>query len=170
MILENIDVSYVFPIFLDCKEWTLNPFWIELFDNCALGLFPKGIKLLKNNILIISEEKQIDINGKNSFELYKIMMDVFKNDLEIISDRDKNKQSFEIINLKKKLKEKYNGLWTDIKQKQNKNNLIMDFVINKKKEFNLNNIELKQLLTTIQIGFIFKKINSRLKVAQIYNI
>ena len=87
-------------------------------------------------------------------------MDVFKNDLEIISDRDKNKQSFEIINLKKKLKEKYNGLWTDIKQKQNKNNLIMDFVINKKKEFNLNNIELKQLLTTIQIGFIFKKINS----------
>ena len=44
-------------IFEECKRYTLDQYWIEIFDNCVRGRFPKGIKYYNNIITVYIDKK-----------------------------------------------------------------------------------------------------------------
>ena len=152
----------LFPIFLECKEWTLDPYWQEVFINCSMGKFPKGLRMSKDGSLILFNGKTreiISLDGE-PLDVFKTMIKIFKEKMGLISDRDIVKQKKEISILKEKLKEGYEGTWKQIKPKKTRNILLLNFVIDCKKEYNLTQKEAEKLMSLIRLGFIFKTISS----------
>ncbi len=152
----------LFPIFLECKEWTLDPYWQEIFTQCSVGKFPKGLRMTKDGSLIVFNGKTREIVSLDAepFDVFQIMMKIFKEKLCLISDRDIKKQKKEVQKLKEELKEGYQGTWKQIKPKQIKNTLLLNFVIASQKKYNLSQKDAERLLSTIKLGFIFKTITS----------
>ena len=152
----------IFPIFMECKELTLDPYWQDIFIQCSIGKFPKGIRMGKDGSINIFNGKikeVISLSG-DIIDIFKIMMGIFKEKLGLISDRDIIDKKKEIKKLKKKIKEGYEGSWKQIKPKYIKNTLLLNFVLNNKKKYDLSLSTAKKLLSMIRLSLIFKKIVS----------
>jgi len=153
-------MSCLFPIFLECKEWTLDPYWKEIFDQCSLGKFPKGIKIKNNSIIVNIKEKEVfSLEGK-SLDVFKTMMNIFKNKLNLISDRDLSSQKKDVEELKESLKETYDGTWKQIRPKKIKDILLLNYVINCKYKYKLPPEKVNKLYSLIKLGLVFKTITS----------
>ena len=70
-----------YPIFMQCREYTLDEYWQDVFGSCAQGKFPKGMRMENSSTLCIYNGK----NAKDLFslpreenEVFKFMMDKFK--------------------------------------------------------------------------------------------
>lgn len=152
----------IFPIFLECKEWTLDPFWQDMFEQCANGKFPKGIKMSKDGSINIFTNKSRETIAISSepFDTFQTMMVIFKEKLGLVSDRDIKKQKKELILLKEKLKEGYSGTWKQIRPKKIRDNLLLDFVISCSHEYNLSKKDTEKLYSIINLGISFKSITS----------
>ncbi len=155
-------MSCLFSVFLDCRQWTLDPYWQEIFYQCSIGKFPKGLFMSKDGSLIVYTKGQkeiVSIDG-TSLDIFQVMMKIFKEKLNLVSNRDVKKQKKEILLLKEKLKESYGGTWKQIKPKKIRNSLLLNFVIDCKHKYKLSSVKIKQLFSVIKLGFIFKSINS----------
>lgn len=155
-------MSYLFPIFAECKDWTLDPYWQEVFVQCALGKFPKGIRMGKDGSLVLYTGKTreiISVDG-DSLTIFKTMIAIFKEKLGMASERDVKKQREDLIELKQKIKEGYEGSWKQIRPKNIQNNLILNYVIRRREEHNLSQETAKRLYSMIKLGRIFKSITS----------
>jgi hypothetical protein len=156
---KNIKIA-IFPIFLECKLYTLDPFWHNILDNCAYGNFPKGVKIEKNGELSINSDEKVDNininNMKDPLQVYKLMMDMFKNKLHIKSSRDSPFSD----DIKRKVQDGYNGTWKQIKPKKLKDKLITEFVLREKEKHNLTSKQAYDLLNVIKSGFLSKSIIS----------
>ena len=155
-------MTCLFPIFLECKEWTLDPYWQEIFIQCSMGKFPRGLRMVKDGSLVVFSGKTreiVSLEGE-TLDIFKTMIKIFKEKLGLVSDRDIQKQKKEVLELKKKLKEGCGGTWKQIKPKQIRNVLLLNFVINCQKKYNLPQKITDQLASYIRLGFIFKTITS----------
>lgn len=162
VIMQKTQKNFLFPIFLECKEWTLDPFWQEIFVQCAMGKFPKELKLLKDGTLMINNGKLkeiISVQG-DSLNLFKIMMDVFRVKLGILSDRDIKKQKQSINIERSKVKQNVYQSWKDIKQKNTKDILILNFIVKYKQKFKLSDKESKNLYSMIKLALLFKTLTA----------
>jgi len=148
----------ILPLFEQCSKYTLDLFWIEIFQNCSNDKFPKGVRYNKNDhsISIPSKKKNSNetiILPKESIELYKVFKNILQTKLFIQSDVDKfNCKSFEKA-------EDFSNKWKDIKTKYQKDLAICNYV---SKVSNLRGITKKnarKLLSIINIGIQYKTIN-----------
>lgn len=154
-------MSSLFPIFLECKEWTLDPYWQDIFTACSIGKFPKGLKIDKNGSLYVSigDKKQIVSLDNDPFDVFQTMTNIFRNDLGMKSDKDLKTQKEDIKELKKKIKETYSGTWKSIRPKKTKNILVLNYVLDCKEKYQMTDKEAKMLYSKINLAFIFKSIN-----------
>lgn len=38
----EIDKKIIYPIFTECAQFTIDPYWQQVFEECSKGHFPRG--------------------------------------------------------------------------------------------------------------------------------
>lgn len=149
----------VFPIFLECLSYTLDPYWQQVFEDCSRGKFPKGsgIDSSGNSVFFKSQT-----NNAQSFKLekepellFKQLKELFNTKLGMRSKKDRSNICEEIEVLKEQLELLYTGTWTSIRKKSIKDALIRNFVLELKELYSLDSTQTSQLKELLQIGFLF---------------
>ena len=97
----------VYPIFLECCQYTNDIFWENIFENLAYGKPPYGSYISKNFLCCSYEQKEFNykIEKKDSKTVYEEVFSLLTNRLGIFSHQEKVKKINDIKN------------WNDIKKK-----------------------------------------------------
>lgn len=151
----------IYPIFLECCQYTMDAFWENIFSDLAYGKPPYGTYISKGFLCCTHKKKDFSykIEHKNSKELYEEVYSILTNKLGILSYNDKliKRKLFNQVenNLKKDLE-----IWHNIRKKNIKELMIELYVTRMKNKYSLSNKQAKFLLSIIFIGLIFKVITS----------
>jgi len=153
-------------IFFKCQEYTLDPFWKDMFCRCAYNRFPKGIRHDKINNIIYVKTPKTSGSRKDQFslpskprEVFETMMMVFRS-IGLRSPRDLQVKKEEIEAVRKELCVDLNCMWKELRPKYLKDRMIMRYVLYLQELHGLTQKEARRLLTTIQLGFQLKQISS----------
>ena len=158
----------IYPIFSECKDYTLDPFWQDIFFKCACNRFPRNLRYdNKNHTINVktpcaggrSKTEVIDISN-DPVEIFQVMMSIFREKLGLKSSRDLQTQVQELEDIKEKNKIDLDCEWKKLKPRALKDELIMNYVMKLIKEYNLDPRDAKSLLTTIYLGFQYKKLTA----------
>lgn len=114
-------------IFISLTKHTTDKFWIEIFNSCSVGKFPKKGFIFQNNKLIYNHKKydEVDIIEPSKITFIQVV-DFFKKTISLISPNEEKEYFFfipykiesikDIKNrnirlsyIKKFMEEKYNG-------------------------------------------------------------
>ena len=156
----------IYPLFFECVEYTLDPFWKEIFYNCSCNRFPRNlIYNSKENAFRIrigiagcKTKNEIIAISSDTIDIFKTMMIIFREKLGLYSPRDLQTQTQELEDIKEQNRVNLACEWKKLKPRSLRDELIMNYVGDLKKGYQLNDKETKNLLTTIQLGFQYKKI------------
>ncbi len=158
--------TIIHPIFFKCKDYTLDPFWKDIFDRCSCNRFPKNVRYegRKNTLYVklpggIGGKKEIFTLSKEPTEAFETMMSVFR-DIGLRSQRDLEFEQDEMNKARDERRVNLDCSWKDLKPRYLKDRMIVKYVLRIKKEFNLDTKEAKRLLNTIQLGFQLKQLTS----------
>ena len=158
----------IYPIFAECKDYTFDPFWQDIFLKCACNRFPKNLRYNNKNSTINikvpcaggrSKTEVISIS-EEPVELFQTMMEIFREKLGLRSTRDMHIQALELEDIKNQIKVDLNCEWKKLKPRSLKDELIMNYVMRLTKENDLDPKESKTILTTIYLGFQYKKLTA----------
>jgi len=158
----------IYPIFAECKDYTLDPFWQDIFLKCACNRFPKNLRYNNKNSTINiktpcaggrSKTEVIDIPD-DPVEIFQAMMFVFREKLGLRSTRDLQTQALELEGIKQKIKVDLDCDWKKLKPRTLKDELIMNYVMKLIEEYNLDPKDSRVLLPTIYLGFQYKKLTA----------
>ena len=140
----------VYPIFLNCCQYTDNIFWEDIFANLAFGKPPCGTYISKNFLCCCLKQKEFNykIENKDSKTVYKEVFSLLRNRLGIFSHQDKVEKINDIKN------------WNDIKKKKIKELLIELYVSKMRTKYSLSIKQARYLLSTILIAMVFKVITT----------
>jgi len=156
------------PIFEQCAKLTLDEYWKDIFLNASQNIFPKGVRYdSKSNILfirtqlqsgkIITEPAEL---GKTPEATFKIVLEIFKERLNIFSPLDIQVKKSELTELKESRMSSLDCEWKDIKPRSLKELIITRYIINLKKKHNLSDKNTKKAYVTLQLGFQLKQLYS----------
>lgn len=153
--------SIIFPIFEECKNYTLDQCWMDWFSNFACNKFPPGVKYdPKHNNLILKVGKTMEIIAlpEDPANLFSTLMSVMKQKLGMRSTRDIKIQKDEIENAIKQRNIDLECDFKKIKPKHLKDQLIMNYIIHLKEKYGLDSNEYNVVASMVQLGFQFKSI------------
>ena len=153
----------IYPIFLECCKYTDDIFWKYIFEDFAYGKTPYGTYITKNFLCCNYKTREFSykINTDKSPEvLYNEIYDILFNKFGLLSNKDKVKKRELFDSTQKEIDNQQLSNWNSIKKKSVKNILVENYIIEKKKKFNLSFNQIKKLLSIIVIGIIFKTISS----------
>ena len=159
-------MSTKYPIFLECTEYTLDEYWIDILKNCSLGKFPRGMTIVddgKTMKITVAKKKyeMIDVLHDDPLEMFRVCMDIFKNKLKMTSSRDHRIKVKEFDETKGKSDREKIKSWDEIKKyKVEKDMCIHNFVLRMQKKYSMSDDETIHLNRLIKIGILFKTINS----------
>ena len=152
----------LYPIFEECGKFTLDPYWQDIFSECAGGKFPKGMKYdpTSQTAYIKSEGKLRSVaycltNEPTSD--FTTLMTIFRTQLNLHSTRD-IKTNLETIESAERTSEDCPTEWKKIKPKSRKDDMILNFVLEKQRKRKLTTTQTKHLLAVIQTGIQFKSL------------
>lgn len=153
-----------YEIFLECEKFTLDNYWKKIFNNCAKGKFPKNTRYNHEDGIIIYRDENnnnVLVNlPENPEKLYKVLIDIFREKLGLFSPLDFHFKKEEIDALKDSESVDLDCEWKKIKPKFVKDDLIMNYILKIKEEFNLSYPQAKKIFVTINLGIQSKKITS----------
>lgn len=159
------------PIFLECcsSVENISSFWKEVFQDLTYGICPYGCFINKGYLLCNTKGKNFiyKIEKKNPLVVFKEVCKLFYDKLGIndtIDDKKKTKNQTPT--------EEFNK-WSKIKKKNQKDSLIMNFLLSMKNTHKITIGKIKKLKTNIHIGLMFKTIlpdNITIKNNQITSI
>lgn len=151
----------VYSFFLECSQWTLDPYWQAIFEKMTSGKFPRGFtfKLTEGstNSGILTYKKgtrtiKLEI-GKDAQEDVRKIIAFYQTNGGIFSATDQQKFNTEAKKrgqIDTDVKEKR---WTDIKKKKVKKLFLLDYVGRVAKAYNLTDKERKYLIAFLNLGF-----------------
>jgi hypothetical protein len=170
----------LYPIFLQCSEYTLEPYWKQIFEDCYKGKFPKGCSINnQRNIFYIKNNTDNSRNNKNYItyylnktpeETFKELKKLFQENLNLKSFQDKKDLQDEIDDICQDIQKTYNGNWQSIKRKKLKEYIIRKFILHLKEVYMLNDKETTQVSQLIKLGFLFNWINNKYVIYENQNI
>ena len=139
----------VYPIFLECCQYTNSIFWENIFENLAYGKAPYGSYISENVLCCSYKQKEFNykIEKKDSETVYKEVFSLLTNSLGIFSQQEKVEN--DIKNSRKN--------WNDIK-KNVKELLIELYVSRMRNKYSLSIKQARHLLSSILIAIVFKAI------------
>jgi hypothetical protein len=158
----TIKKKIIYPVFLECVQFTKDSFWKIIFEDLAYGKTPSGIYISKDFLCCSYKDKEFSykIERKNPQELYCDVYKLLHQKMGIFSQKEKIKKRLEFSkiqdNIQKERKE-----WNDIKKKNIKDLLIELYVIDMKLKYNLSQSQTQYLLSIIYIAMIFKVITNK---------
>ena len=136
----------VYPIFLECCQYTDSIFWENIFENLAYGKPPHGSYISEN--FLCSGYK---IGKKDSKTVYEEVFSLLSNHLGTFAQQVKD-----ITNIENDIKNSRKN-WHDIK-KNVKELLIELYVSRMRNKYSLSIEQARYLLSTILIAIVFKAI------------
>ena len=153
-----IKKEIIYPIFLECLTFAEDNIWKNIFEDLAYGITPYGTYISKNFLCCSYKDKEFSYKidpSMNSQVLYTDIYNLITKNLNILSNKEKNKKRLDFNQIENDLKETQKS-WSSIKKKNIKDILIEKYIINMKNEFSLTIKQCKYLLSTIFIGFMLK--------------
>jgi len=154
----------VHPIFTECQEYTLDPYWKDIFSRCSCNRFPRSIRYdgKKNTIYLklsggIGGKKEFFVLPQEPTRVFEIMMEIFRS-IGLRSQKDLQLQKDEMEEIRKARCFDLDCQWKDLKPKYLKERMILNYVLFLQKKLGLARKETKRLLNTIQLGFQLKQL------------
>ena len=167
--------NLLFPILKSSSEYIDDIYWKSIFNDISVGKCPKCIYINGHTILSTNKKKQfsfvIPTEIKNLQEFAKEFKDFLINNTNLLSKSDNEKRkeilnkSIDLQNIKK---------WSDIKKKNIKTQLLINYVLDCKIKYKLKNNVSKSLYNSINDALYNNKTHSSgdiiLKNNKIHNI
>lgn len=148
-----------FPVFLAARDFTADLFWKKIFENLAYGETPRGIYIHENTIYSVTKKKEFNYSfaGKSVEQIYEDIHNLFGSTygLKSKSDLSRKRELFEQFQQINSVR-KNEDLWSKIKRKTLKDNLIQDFVIESQQKYKLSDEQTKKMYFYIAVGSVFK--------------
>lgn len=159
----SVKKEIIHPIFLDCVKFAEDIYWKQIFQDMAYGITPYGTYFNKGFLCCNFKNKEFTykIENKDPEILYNEIYNILKNKVGIYSSNDKIFMLEDFKKIENEIKKTQLNKWNNIKKRTTRDFIIENYVIEMKKKYNLNNVESKNLLNLIQIGLVFKTINSK---------
>jgi hypothetical protein len=152
----------LYPMFLECLEYTTDSFWENVFEDLAYGKTPYGTYINRSFLCCNYKNKEFSykIEKKDSEQLYNDVYNLLVKKLGLMSIRDKLNKKIDFNNIEEELKLSRKN-WNNIRKKNIKDMLIENFVINMKNKYSLTLKQSRKLISSIFIGMIFKVITAK---------
>lgn len=150
----------LYPVFLECLQFTNDFFWENIFEDLAYGKTPYGTYINKDFLCCNYKDKEFSykIEKKEPELLYNDVLFLLGKKLGILSSKDKNNKQIDFKNIENELKECRKN-WSNIRKKNIKDLLIERYVLNMKDKYLLTFKQAQELLSHIFIGLVFKVIS-----------
>lgn len=146
----------LYPIFLKCIIFALDPFWEGVFQNLAYGVCPTGAYLdrAKSAVYCCLKNKDFYYNfdSKPPEEIYNRITSLFKNKLKLTSEEEyyKNMTDF------KKMLQFSMPKWSETKKKGIRDLMIERYVLKLRVDYGLSFSTARKILGMINTWFQFK--------------
>jgi len=152
----------LYPMFLECLQYTTDSFWENVFEDLAYGKTPYGTYINRSFLCCNYKNKEFSykIEKKDSEQLYNDVYNLLVKKLGLMSIRDKLNKKIDFNNIEEELKLSRKN-WNNIRKKNIKDMLIENFVINMKNKYSLTLKQSRKLISSIFIGMIFKVITAK---------
>jgi len=150
------------PILYECSELTFDPYWKQVFEECAYGKFPRGSGIDSTGNVLYFKKKGGNTRNYISYRLKKdvelVFLDLknmFHEHLSLKSTQDRQDLRSELDELCKDLQESFTGTWPNIKRKKIKDPIIRKYILDLKDLYSLTNKETAEVAEIIKLGFLF---------------
>jgi hypothetical protein len=153
----------IYPIFLECVQFAENKFWKSIFEDLSYGKCPYGSYIHKNYFSCNFKGKEFSykLENNNPELVYENIFSLLTKKLGLLSEEEKKNKMLDYQKIENEMIENKMEKWSSIKKKSLKDSLIQNFIIKVKKDYNLNNLQLKSLQKVINLGLIFKTISHK---------
>ena len=150
----------IYPVLLECCQFTNDIFWRNIFEELAYGRTSYGIYISKNFICCSQKKKEFSykIENKDPQVIFNELYNIFKNKVGIQSHQERlnNRKAFN--ELEDETKNNIKNNWNSIKKKNMKELLIELYVTKMKNKYFLTLEQARYLISIIYIGILFKVI------------
>lgn len=158
----------IFPEFLSCNDFTCDNYWKDVFEKCACNKFPQNCwydnskNTLSIKLPIAGGKFQTEVHALTADPEtnYKIMIDIFRNKLDLKSSIDLRLQKDIIEESRKSHEINLDCEWKKLKPKYLQDYMIMNYILSLKDKYSLNQREVTKLYLNIYTGFNLKKIST----------
>ena len=152
----------VYPICLECVIYAETQFWKQVFEDLVYGITPTGTYLFNNMLVCKQKGKEFAVpldTHTDPKELYDVVYSKLSSVLKLSTSTEKKKILDDTL-CRAQIESKHEN-WTSIKKKSIKDMLIIEYLLSNKREYNLTDKQIKELKTIIDMGLIFKTIDSK---------
>lgn len=161
--MSHKEQPIIYPIFDECKNFTLDSFWREELGKLAYNKFPPGLRYdaVKNNLTLKLDGKKIETYSlsENPADVFQIVMKILKGKYDMRSSRDLKIQKSIMDEAMKKRETDLDCEFKNIKPRHLKDQLIMDYLVVLKSKHSLTTGEFKNLVSVVQLGFQFRELS-----------
>jgi hypothetical protein len=156
-----IKKEIIFPLFLECCQYTTDIFWENIFEDLAYGKPPYGTYISKDFLCCSYKKKEFSykIERKTPEILHSDIYLLLKNKLGLLSQKEKIIKRAAFQNIEETMNETRKS-WSKIRKKNIKDLLIEQFVINMRSKYFLSIVQARYLRSVIFIAMVFKVITS----------
>lgn len=157
-----IKKDIVYPIFIECLQFTEDIFWENIFEDLAYGKTPYGTYISKDFLCCKYKKKDFSykIERKDPKILYEEVYNLLANKLGLLSSEEKIKKKKLFNELETNLRQSGKN-WIDIKKKNVKETLIELYVTKMKHKYSLTLAQSRYLMSIIFIAIVFKVITNK---------
>ena len=157
-----IKKEIIYPVFLECCEFTVDTFWENIFEDLAYGKTPYGTYISKNFLCCSYKNKEFSykIERKDPQELCTDVYHLLTKKLGILSHKEKIKKRSDFHKTESRIKE-FRQTWGKIRKKNIKDLFVEMYVIDMKNKHSLTIKQAKYLLSVIFIAIVFKVITPK---------
>lgn len=150
--------NILYPYILECCLHTKDPIWIDLFIKLSRGICPRGSHI-ENNMIRVGKNVVYELVRKDSFVLYTDLIKLFKvhstDDFKAYIDVCEKYEDC-IVRIKEQNKDQ-----KILKKKKNKFIHVENYILSLQQKYNLSRLQVKTILSKIQIAFMMKIITNK---------
>jgi hypothetical protein len=156
-----IKKEIIYPLFLECCQYTTDIFWENIFEDLAYGKPPYGTYISKDFLCCSYKKKEFSykIERKTPELLHSDIYLLLKDKLGLLSQKEKIKKRAAFQNIEENMNE-HRKSWGKIRKKNIKDLLIEQFVLSMRSKYFLSIVQSRYLLSVIFISMVFKVITS----------
>jgi hypothetical protein len=152
----------IYPVFLECCQFTNDIFWENIFEELAYGRPPQGTYISKDFLTCSYKNKEFSykIERKEPEILYNELYKLLTEKLLIVSQKEKIQSKILFDEMKKNIKESRLS-WMSIRKKNVKDNLYEKYILEMKNKYQLSIKQCRYLFSLINVCNTFKTITSK---------
>ena len=158
----TIQNEIIYPIFLECCQYTTDIYWKNIFEDLAYGKCSYGTYISKDYFICNYRGKEFNykIGNTDPETIYKDIYTLLTKKLKLLSERDKVKKRIEFYKIESDLKDS-RQTWSNIKKKNLKDLLIEKYVVDTSNMWQFTLAQSKYLMSLLFIAFTFKIIKAK---------